>query len=110
MNIILKDKFEQLLIKNWATFIDYKRLIAYLLECARDTDFPVIQQKNLQVKGTQLKISRFQPEENGFIVWVEFSILVSNTEVIVGTTELFLATSGEASVKQTVGNRFIDGN
>lgn len=104
-NLIIKDRFEELLIKNWTYFIDHKKIMAMVMEHARDSEFPIIDTNEIKTKGTQIKLSRFQPTGTGFTIWVEFSIPKDNA-LAVGTSEIHLSNLGVAERTQTLGTVF----
>lgn len=56
--MILKDKLEKLLLANWASFIDYRKLLHTISE-------------HIGTTVKQIKLSRFEYEQAGFVVWAE---------------------------------------
>jgi hypothetical protein len=100
-NFIYKAKLEELLLKNWSSFIDTKRFVAFVLNLASNTEFPTIKE-DVKVNGTQLKLSRFEPVKSGFTIWVEFSI-PKDSGMIIGTTELHMSILGDFTHVNTVG-------
>lgn len=83
------ENFEKLLLKNWTHFIDYKKLISLI---ALNFSFPT--------QITQVKLSRFQLYEHGFIIWVEFIIQKDHCN-IVGTSEFSMNFLGEFTHQTT---------
>jgi len=104
-NLIRKDKFEELLLSQWASFMDITKLLSYVLSCARDITYPITKTK-IKQRGTQLKLSRFEPQNDGFIIWAEFSFS-RDSGTVIGTSELFLNPNGEINHIQTQGQFFI---
>ncbi len=111
MTVLKQGKLEELLVANWTSFMDYSKLMAFVLKCVRDNvnkDFSILTQSSVKRKGVQITLSRFQLVENGFIVWVDFSVPHENN-VAVGTSELHLSPSGTLTHMRTLGNLFASG-
>lgn len=107
MNIIRKNKLEEILIANWAHFADTTRLMSYVLGIARDETFSVNKVAGVKTRPPQVKVSRFEPQPGGFAVWVEFTAPRDGGQVV-GTTELFVRPDGEAEHVQTVGQLLVN--
>lgn len=105
-NLIRKDKLEELLLSQWSSFIDFKKLLAYVLSTVRDIQFPTTKTEEIKNRGTQIKLSRFEPDGDRFTVWVEFTV-AREPGVVVGTSELSLTLDGTADHVQTLGNHFV---
>lgn len=105
-NLIIQDKLEDLLIAKWACFVDVRRLMAFVMSHVRDAQLPHVADDEVAPKGVQITISRFQWKQEGFLVWVDFTIPVERTQIAVGTTELLLKQNGEVVHHKTIGNVF----
>ena len=105
INLLDKQKLEELLLKNWTSFMDFKTLLSLVLVAVRDTEFPARTTQEIKIQ-TQIKLSRFEPGEHGFTVWVEFSV-PRGDGLVVGTSEIQLLLSGKATHIQTIGNLFL---
>ena len=97
MNIIKPEGLEKLLIANWTQVLDVKAVYKFINE---NIDSPI----------NNLTITRFEPQENGFLLWIEFNYVESLKKVYVNamgypirigtstiniTIEAFLKLSGE---------------
>jgi hypothetical protein len=102
-NLIHKINLEETLVANWTKFVDYKKLFAFVTDHICDMEFPKLDKK-IKVKGPQIKISRFELADSGFVVWVEFSI--PRNDVVVGTIEFHVFSDGTVEHIQTIGNEF----
>lgn len=99
--MIYKAKLEELLVKNWGSFTDTRRFMAFILNLANNVEFPTVKE-DVKVHGPQLKLSRFEPVKSGFIIWAEFSI-PKDSGMIIGTTELHMSNLGDIIHTNTVG-------
>lgn len=105
-NLIDNTKLEKLLLANWSNFLDQKKLIAYTLTCVRDYKFnQVVKTNKKHSTNIKVKLSHFQIKNNGFNLWVEYSIPI-NQNTAIGTVELLLSNSGKLSHIQTIGTLF----
>jgi hypothetical protein len=86
--IINTTKFEELLLANWTSFINYKDL------------FQLVYEQQPPMKVNKLTLSRFEPIASGFIIWIEISDLSGST----GTIELYLSNFGIPSQAKIVMN------
>lgn len=87
--IINTKKLEKMLIKHWTDFIDVRAVIAFVKHI-------VVAELNFTSKCQilKVKISRFEPKNNFFIVWLETSILDGEKEVNI-TIETSIHLSGK---------------
>lgn len=99
--MILFKNLEELLLKNWTTFLDVKRLTALVLSIVRDGEFETATSETKYGNNLNLKLSRFELVETGFLVWVEF-VVPREEGVVIGTTELTI-TAGQVIPGQTTG-------
>jgi hypothetical protein len=103
-SLIISEKLEEILLKNWTHFIDRNRLIAFVLEKVRDgaARFP-ISHEAAPTKSARFSISRFQPQSDGFVIWIEV-VVPTPMGFVVGTTEIFHQLSGGFTHTQTIGS------
>lgn len=99
-------ELENLLIKNWTTFLDPKKFINLITESALNASLPISERPQSLKLGTQVKLSRFTLTEQGFILWADF-IIAQKDKTAIGTVELLLSSSGVIQPIQTVGNAFL---
>lgn len=101
-----KDKFEENLVANWTKFIDGSKLLAYVLQNVKNNtnNFGNISNSSMPVKGVSITISRFHWINQGFIIWVEFNVPLSSTNMAEGTMELLLSHAGVINHIRTIGN------
>lgn len=92
-----REKMEELLVANWSQFVSYRELLALTLEAAKI--------KKEEIKGSRISLSRFSPENQGFVVWVEFSFQLQPS-VVEGTLEFLIAHDGRITQTDIVGNIF----
>lgn len=84
------EKLESVLVKNWTEFIDARQLLKYVSGLS-----------NRPVRN--LTISRFEPQNNGFLVWLDYKILDSERVVNI-TQEIFLGLNGDVITLQHLGS------
>jgi hypothetical protein len=91
-NVFCQDTFEKLLIANWTQFLDSSKLLAFVLVKIQENanNFTLIESETKPFKGVRISISRFQPANSGFIIWVDFIAPISGSSIVDGTMELFL--------------------
>lgn len=103
MKIIDQEKLEKILTVNWANFLDYRRLIAFVLTCVRDNELPTCEETDLPRKNTEISVTRFSLKDNGFLLWIDFTVPKSNGFAI-GTCECYLTNKGEINLNQIIGH------
>lgn len=84
MNVLEKQNLEKILLANWASFLDVRKLMTFVKtknNLGLDTIF-------------KLSVSRFEPTEKGFLIWLETESNILENKVKV-TTEALLTLSGE---------------
>jgi hypothetical protein len=101
-NLIKNDKLEQLLIKHWTEFLDYRKLIAFVLQSVRDANLPVYEEDDLPKKGVEINITRFNILDDGFLLWIDFTA-PQNDGFAIGTCECILSNFGNLQLSRTVG-------
>jgi hypothetical protein len=101
-NVINKEKLEQLLTQKWTEFLDYRKIIAFVMISVRDNNFPVFEENNLPQKNTEIKISRFVLKNDGFLLWIDFTV-PKEPGFVVGTCEAILKSSGKLILNQILG-------
>lgn len=102
--MIIKNKLEKLLLAHWADVLDRQRFMAAVLEHARDSQYPVIEQEPPR-NHIQLSVTKFETIKDGFELWAEFSAPKENG-VVIGTHIFSLSLSGELLLKDTYGTLF----
>jgi hypothetical protein len=109
VGVLRTEQFERLLVARWTEVVDSRKLIAFTLQCVRDNldKLERADVDELPRSQTQIGISRFQPCENHFDVWVEFSVPLDG-RTAVGTHELHLSLGGRLSLQNTVGSLFVE--
>jgi len=103
MKLIVKEKLESLLQTHWTSFLDKDQLIRFVLETARDTEYKVIKQQTIPPKQIKLSITKFNIQEKGFEIWVEFTVPKDNG-VVIGTHVLSLNLTGEFQLIDSYGS------
>lgn len=108
-NVLNSERMEQLLVAKWAEVLDARKVIAFTLACVRDhlSDLNEDRVDELPKSRVQVSVSRFQPANDHFLIWVEFSVPLDG-RVAVGTHELRLALGGKLDHVRTVGNLFVE--
>ncbi len=107
--ILDKSKLENILLANWANFLNPNEVMKFTLSCVRDNvnTFLVMEESELPKKSVQILVSRFNIlEENGFQLWIDFTV-PKNDEILVGTVEAYLEKLNNLKLISVVGNRFI---
>lgn len=86
--IVNLEKLENLLVANWTQFIDIRLLMNFVQnEAQKNIDsFINIQEKRSTINSNKISLSRFSPFKNGYIIWIEFNILL-NEKIAEGTIE-----------------------
>lgn len=106
-----KKKLEELMLRNWTTFLDSKRLMAKVLRDADETSgsFNIVK-KRLEPKRTmaQISLSRCQMTKSGLVIWAEFFV-PREKFACVGTAEYLIEDNGEITLRQMIGSKFQEG-
>lgn len=89
------EKLEKLLIKNWTEFIDIRLMLDYSKQLATDLGFT-------SPHVNRVTVTRFEFVENGFLVWLEYSIQTGNKNVN-ACSELLLTHKGFEHLKSILG-------
>jgi len=87
------DKLETLLISKWNDFLDNRKLLNFVKGIS-------VNHHGNNCRVQNVKLSRFKPQHNGFLIWIEFSISITSNltdcpKIINMTTEAFLELSGD---------------
>ena len=104
INILDKEALGNLLRRNWTSFIDKTRLVAFILQQVRDISFP----KPDTLSATKitpnltLTISRAEIINDGLLLWVEFNIPVGGVAKV-GTCEATLSLDGNLQITDIIG-------
>lgn len=102
--MLKKNKLEELLLTNWTKFIDMKLFSKIITENVHaNINQLAFLNKQKQITGTKITISKFQLLSEGFVIWVEFQIPYQNN-MTEGTIEFLLLYSGHLKHIQTIGN------
>lgn len=97
------DKLEQLLLKSWAEILNVRKILAFVMTEARDTnDFMVVEEDDLPNKSVELTLSRFHLTKDGFLIWADFTVPRPQGFAI-GTSEFFISFQGNIKPIRTVG-------
>ena len=92
--MLLVENLEQLLLRNWTSFLDIKSFTRYVVSLAKNAELQIGSSDVEYPKGVQLKLSQFRLIERGFCVWVEFIVPNGPSETVIGTSELLFTNSG----------------
>lgn len=105
MKILNKEKLSELLIAKWTQFIDVSKLMSFIIENTKkhENQMLIIDNTTIKHTGNQISLSRFDLNNYGFIIWVEFKIPL-NDKIASGTTELLINSEGNITHIQTIGN------
>lgn len=106
--IINNEKLEKILTALWTDFLDYRKVIAFIMASVRDNinNLPVHQEDDLPKKGVEIAISRFSIKNGGFLLWIDFTI-PRESGFAIGTCECHLSNLGELQLKKIVGQILI---
>jgi hypothetical protein len=106
MNTILDTKaLSNLLRKNWTSFIDKTRLIAYILQIVREINFPAPDDPECckATPGLKLTLSQAELSTGGLLLWIEFSVPMPEQKAKVGTCEALLSPDGTLESRCVIG-------
>lgn len=72
-----------------------------------DTNFIVVTDADFSNRGTQITVSRCQPDfgRGGFVLWIDFTIPYDGNTAV-GTVEAFLTTRGNLTAENMSGNLY----
>jgi hypothetical protein len=91
------EKLEQILISNWAEFLDLRKIIGFLQTLATEH----LSEDRLQV--LKVTISRFELSEGGFLLWFDYDVNLTNQKKKVNmTSEVRLLNNGTLLHLQTI--------
>jgi len=108
--VIVSEKLEELLLVNWANFLDKTQFLRHVLEDARKAILPTSSQRELPPRQIKLSVTKMEVQKTGeFEVWAEFSVPLDNG-VAVGTHVYSLKLTGELCLQQTYGHIFVPEN
>ncbi len=102
-NVINKQKMEQLLVSKWTEFLDYKKIMAFVMVSVRDHEFPIYEEEDLPKKGVEITMTRCSPFDNGFLLWLDFTV-PKNNGFAIGTIETQLSLSGNLNLVRIIGH------
>jgi hypothetical protein len=92
-NFFLKDKLQEFIVKNWQDYFDTREIINQISFLANKEKEKFVKVKNLPYKE-YYTVSRFEMQEKGFILWIEFSKILSKTSVARGSCEYLITNTG----------------
>ena len=105
--VILYEKLEELLLANWANFLDRTQFLRRVLEDTRNATLSRSSQSELPERQIKLSVTKMEYQNSGdFEVWAEFSVPLDDG-IAVGTHSYSLKLSGELELKQTYGHIFV---
>jgi len=91
------EKLEQILISNWAEFLDLRKIIGFLQTLATEQ----LSVDELQVM--KVTISRFELSESGFILWFDYDVnLTKQKKKVNMTSEVRLLNNGNLLHLRTI--------
>jgi hypothetical protein len=86
-----KTKFEELLVANWAKFIDSRKLMNFVNYTVQQNKHHLATITDYKTqKKSQVTISQFFMQEKGFALWIEFLIPLDG-KFAEGTIEAYLS-------------------
>lgn len=101
MTLFDKKSLQNLLQRNWTSFIDKNKLMAFILTYVRDADLP--KGKDITPhKGMLLTISRISLLDKGILLWIDFRV-PTNNKIKIGTCEAILSYDGVIQLTDLVG-------
>jgi len=105
-NIFDQNKFESLLVANWAHFINSSKLLAFVLQKVQENTerLSIICCASGKTKGSTISVSNFALHGQGFTIWVDFSTPLSPKRTAEGTIEMYLSFKGELTYNTIIGN------
>ena len=104
-NLILPEKLSELLLKNWANFLNKKIVIHRVLEDAKNANLTLSNETSSKTQ-TYITITKFDLTDNSsFEIWIEFGVPQENY-FIVGTHTYSLTLDGNLILKNTFGMKF----
>ena len=101
-NVINNEKLDLLLKKHWADFLDYRKVMAFVMVCVRDNDFPIHIEENLPQKTVEITVSRFATKDDGFLIWMDFTV-PRESGFTTGTCEAHLTNTGNLKLNRILG-------
>ncbi len=103
---IIQKNLEELLTKNWISFIDRNKLFRKVLEDTRNIEFPKKLEKDNLSTTTKLSITEIKIGNNRDLeVMVEFNVPKENG-IVIGTYLYLLELTGELYLKESYGMYF----
>jgi hypothetical protein len=103
--IILSNVFEQILLANWASFLDKRQLLKNVLEDARNNEYPISLQEEIPPRHIKMTLTKFSTTNNMFTIWIEFTV-PKEEGVVVGSHVYNLKLNGELSLVESFGTHF----
>ena len=107
-NMVNVEKLEEILVAHWAGFINPTKLMAWTMQQVRanlDTNFIVVSDADFSNRGTQITVSRCNPQSSSFLLWIDFTIPYDGN-VAVGTVATNLTFDGHLTVENISGNLY----
>jgi hypothetical protein len=103
--IILSNVFEQILLANWASFLDKRQLLKNVLEDARNNEYPISLQEEIPPRHIKMTLTKFATTNNMFTIWIEFTV-PKEEGVVVGSHVYNLKLNGELNLVESFGTHF----
>lgn len=105
--MIDKTKIEQLLVKKWSEFLDFKKLMSKVLYLISATTFSIVTKDKLPERNSvQIGLSNLKLASDGLVIWVDFFVPKDNA-ADVGTIECLICWDGELIPLNVVGNTIV---
>jgi hypothetical protein len=101
-SVIDEGKLELLLQTHWTEFVDYRKLLGFVLAHVRLKEYPVVRQDSIPKRQNLISVTKIVTERDGFEAWVEFTAARTDG-VAVGTVVCHLPLGGEAAVRESYG-------
>lgn len=109
-NMVNVEKLEEILVAQWAAFINPVKLMAWTMETVRanlDSHFIVVSDADFSNRGTQITLSRCSLREDrpGLSLWIDFTVPYDG-KTAVGTVAANLANDGSLKVVEVSGHLY----
>lgn len=106
MKLFDTKKIEEVLKLNWTKYIDYKLLMAFIINAVPlyAANWSIIKQYK-KIQGNKIAISKVTLAENALLFWVDFEVPVHDG-ISAGTIELICSTDGSFKINNISGTIF----
>ena len=106
-NLLDKKQLENLLLRNWTSFINKNKLIVFVLQQIKVSKFEYIKTEIHHKKQLQITLSQMAFTNNGISIWADFSIPQEDS-ISIGTITMTIDHSGSIFLNQVLGNNFVN--